>query len=79
VKASSCPIGGEQFEEFEWSWRPGEPRVQYDYRREDGRLFSTVAPDLETARCRRDVWLAAQSPVNFELIRSAASPARAQE
>ncbi len=54
---STCPVGGEQYEEFEWSWRPGEPRIQYDYRTLDGRLFSTVAPDLEACRARRDRWL----------------------
>lgn len=31
--------------------------VQYDYRSKDGRLFSTVAPTLETAKERRNRWL----------------------
>ena len=29
---------------------------QYDYRDSTGELFSTVAPNLETARLRRDDW-----------------------
>ena len=31
--------------------------VQYDYRSENGELFSTVAPTLEECRRRRDEWL----------------------
>jgi len=31
--------------------------VQYDYRTEDGRLFSCVAQNLDDARKRRDAWL----------------------
>ncbi len=31
--------------------------VQYDYRHTDGRLFSCVAPTLERARQKRDIWL----------------------
>lgn len=54
---STCPPGGEQWEAFAPSWRDGTA-VQYDYRHPNGRLFSTVAPDLETARRRRDAWLA---------------------
>ena len=54
---STCPIGAEQWEEFEWSWRQGEKRVQYDYRHANGQLFSCVAPTLENARSRRDRWL----------------------
>lgn len=66
---STCPIGQEQYEEFRWSWmRDDEPaRVQYDYRHPNGRLFSTIAPDLETARERRDAWVAnhCAGPQNF--------------
>lgn len=32
-------------------------RVQYDYRHTDGCLFSCIAPDLQTARTRRDEWI----------------------
>ena len=64
---STCPIGGEQYEEFD-SGRGR--RVQYDYRTEAGKLFSTIAPDLETARRRRDAWLALQRPdhIHNEMI-----------
>jgi hypothetical protein len=31
--------------------------VQYDYRHDDGTLFSTVADDLETCRKKKEVWL----------------------
>ena len=54
---STCPIGGEQYEPFTWSWKPYEQRVQYDYRHTDGQLFSTIAPTLDEARLRRDRWL----------------------
>ncbi|MEW6623701.1 MAG: DUF3873 family protein [Bacillota bacterium] len=30
---------------------------QYDYRANNGELFSTVAPTLELARSKRDKWL----------------------
>jgi hypothetical protein len=33
-------------------------RVQYDYRDTSGELFSCIAPTLETARKRRNQWLA---------------------
>ena len=56
---STCPPGEERYEQFAWSWKPDEPRVQYDYRTPDGRLFSTVAPTLEECRARRDRWLTA--------------------
>lgn len=52
---STCPRGQEQFEEFINA--QDEYRVQYDYRHVNGRLFTAIAPDLETARARRDVWL----------------------
>jgi hypothetical protein len=53
---STCPVGAEQYEEFEWSWRPREKRVQYDYRDTDGKLFTCVSPTLEICRARRDEW-----------------------
>ena len=53
---STCPNGGEQYEEFAPSWRDGVA-VQYDYRTENGTLFSTVATTLEECRRRRDAWL----------------------
>lgn len=60
---SQCPPGGEQWEEFASELlsrgRRKLPvmRVQYDYRKPDGKLFSTIAPTLEEARKRRDAWL----------------------
>lgn len=55
---SICPIGGEQYVEFEDRTKRGHPiRVQYDYRHTDGILYSTIADDLEAARARRDAWL----------------------
>ena len=55
---SICPIGGEQYVEFEDKTKRGHPvRVQYDYRHIDGILYSTIADDLEAARARRDAWL----------------------
>lgn len=55
---SICPIGGEQYVEFEDRTKRGHPiRVQYDYRHIDGILYSTIADDLEAARARRDAWL----------------------
>ena len=56
---STCPRGGEQFEEF-YSSIARATRVQYDYRTPAGQLFSTIAPTLEIARARRDAWLAEQ-------------------
>lgn len=54
---STCPIGGEQYEDFEFQLRPGEKQVQYDYRHTNGVLFSTIATTLEAARKKRDAWL----------------------
>lgn len=36
--------------------------VQYDYRHTDGELFTTAAPNLFTARERRDKWLKDRKP-----------------
>lgn len=55
---SVCPKGHENYELF--TTRVGRKRikrVQYDYRTEDGELFSTVAPSLIECRHRRDEWL----------------------
>jgi len=40
--------------------KPGPKLCQYDYRYHDGELFSCVAPTLEEARKRRDVWVQAK-------------------
>lgn len=52
---STCNKGQEKFEFYTDS--RGKECVQYDYRTEDGELFSCVSPDLETCRKRRDAWL----------------------
>lgn len=57
------PIGNsqEQYEFFEVEHlaRRGKDatRIQYDYRAENGKLFSCVAKSLEDARAKRDQWL----------------------
>ena len=60
---SQCPPGQEMYEEY--TSRLGRRRrrmIQYDYRALDGSLFSTLAPNLETARARREEWLQTQRP-----------------
>ena len=42
------------------TWTPqghAKSRVQYDYRADNGDLFSTVAKDLAQARAQRDAWI----------------------
>lgn len=51
---SMCVKGQEQIENF--STR-GSTYIQYDYRAEDGALFSCVATSKKEARQRRDEWL----------------------
>ena len=48
--------GGEQCESY-YSVIRKRQLIQYDYRAPDGVLFSCIAPDIETARARRDKWL----------------------
>ncbi|HHY87754.1 MAG TPA: DUF3873 family protein [Chloroflexi bacterium] len=57
---STCPNGAEQYEEYYSSINRAN-RVQYDYRTQDGRLFSCVGKSLEECRSRRDSWLAKQA------------------
>jgi hypothetical protein len=56
---STCPQGGEQYEEYYDRILRGR-RVQYDYRTPEGMLFSCIAKTLEDARRRRDAWLEKQ-------------------
>jgi hypothetical protein len=63
---STCPVGQEQWEEFNPSWRDGTA-IQYDYRHTNGRLFSTVAPTLEVARARRDEWFKQEADLEDRL------------
>jgi hypothetical protein len=53
---SICKNGEEKFEFFN-SYLKQKKMLQYDYRTEDGELFSTVASTLERARNKRDKWL----------------------
>lgn len=55
---STCPVGQEQFEKVKSVKKL--VYLQYDYRHTDGKLFSTAAPNLRTARIRRDEWLEAK-------------------
>ena len=52
---STCPKGQEQYEEFTMGRKK---YVQYDYRTEDGELFSCVKVSLSKCRFARDMWLA---------------------
>jgi hypothetical protein len=55
---STCPNGEERYEYFKIKGsKTGRWGVQYDYRTRYGELFSTVAPDLDAARIRRDNWM----------------------
>ena len=52
--------GQEQYEYFKTPKRPGKPgqkRVQYDFRHKAYGLFSCVAKTLEEARAKRDAWV----------------------
>lgn len=56
---STTKAGQEQYETF-YSSRRGRKvtRVMYDYRTQDGELYSVVAPTLKECRHKRDEWLA---------------------
>jgi hypothetical protein len=56
---STCPAGEECWEGY-YSKTHHANFVQYDYRTQDGRLFTTVTRSLEEARSQRDQWLAKQ-------------------
>lgn len=62
---STCQPGHEQHEEF--TTVSGKTRVQYDYRTEDGILFSTIAKSLDAARQQRNRWLAEQETVSIQV------------
>lgn len=59
---STTKAGQEQYETF-YSSRRGYKvtRVMYDYRTQDGDLFSVVAPTLRECRHKCDEWLAKQN------------------
>lgn len=56
---STTQAGQEQYETF-YSAHRGKKisRVMYDYRTQEGELFSVVAPSLRECRQKRDEWLA---------------------
>lgn len=56
---STTQAGQEQYETF-YSFHRGKKisRVMYDYRTQEGELFSVVAPTLKECRQKRDEWLA---------------------
>jgi len=55
---STTQSGQEQYETF-YSSHHGKKisRVMYDYRIQEGELFSVVAPTLKECRQKRDEWL----------------------
>ena len=56
---STTQAGQEQYETFYSDHRGRRiTRVMYDYRTQDGELFSVVAPTLRECRHKRDEWLA---------------------
>lgn len=57
---SQCPKGTEHYETFTAMGRGQRGTVffQYDYRAEDGTLFSCVKPSLELCREARDKYFA---------------------
>ena len=55
---STTQAGQEQYETFYSAHRGRKvSRVMYDYRTQDGDLFSVVAPTLRECRQKRDEWL----------------------
>jgi len=56
VNGCSTLVTGEHYEEF-YSSVVKKFLVQYDYRTQDGKLFSCVAPTVEIARLKRDKFL----------------------
>lgn len=52
---STCANGNENYTHYIACNR--KKYYQYDYRTEDGQLFSCVAPTLERCRAKRDLWL----------------------
>ena len=75
LNASALNPGQEQFETYQ-SQAVGRRMIQYDYRHEDGVLFSCVACTLLQARRKRDRWLEARAAGAF---RKRASVAKSRE
>jgi len=62
---SVCKAGEEKYTTFRPVHRPNSVFYQYDYRRNNGQLFSTIAASLEECRAKRDKWVQAK---NYEQI-----------
>jgi len=58
---SVCKAGEENYTTFCLEHRPNNVFYQYDYRNNNGSLFSTVAPTLEQCREKRDKWVQAKN------------------
>jgi len=59
-KPQNLQNGQEQWENFSFrSNKRGshKERIQYDYRTDNGKLFSCIAKSLEEARQKRDKWI----------------------
>ena len=57
LDSKSLPNGQEQYEYYDHLFIKGKKLCQYDYRDDDGELFSCVAPTLEKAHKKREAWL----------------------
>lgn len=55
LKAKRCKKGQEQYEKY--IAHNSNPLYQYDYRSEEGELFSCVGHSLEECRRKKDRWL----------------------
>jgi len=60
---STCEAGAEKYETFTYR---GETFYQYDYRTDNGLLFSCVAPTLNVCRANRNRWIWSLINKNFE-------------
>ena len=56
INATSTTRAGEEQWEF-YTNSYGEKRIQYDYRTQNGQLFSCTAINLQFARIKRDLWV----------------------
>ena len=58
---SVCGKGEEIYTSFRLEYRPNQLFYQYDYRSNDGDLFSCVSPTLAQCREKRDKWVQAKN------------------
>lgn len=58
LDSENCKPGQEQYEKFftRLTGRGRRAMFQYDYRDDDGELFSTIKPSLADCRAKRDLW-----------------------